>query len=37
MTSTNASGPFGRVGELNVARETFSAYVERMEITILWR
>ena len=32
MTSTNASGLFGRVGEFNVARETFSAYVERIEM-----
>ena len=32
MTSTNTSGLFGRVGEFNVARETFSAYVERMEM-----
>ena len=32
MASTSASGLFGRVGEFNVARETFSAYVERMEM-----
>lgn len=32
MASTIASGLFGRVGEFNVARETFSAYVERMEM-----
>ena len=32
MASTNTSGLFGRVGEFYVARETFSAYVERMEI-----
>ena len=32
MTSTNMSGLFGRVGEFDVARETFSAYVERMEM-----
>ena len=32
MTSTNTSGLFGRVGEFDVARETFSAYVERMEM-----
>ncbi|XP_068707224.1 uncharacterized protein [Montipora foliosa] len=32
MTSTNTSGLFGRVGEFNVERETFSAYVERMEM-----
>ena len=32
MTSTNTTGLFGRVGELNVACETFSAYVERMEM-----
>ena len=29
-TSTNLSCLFGRVGELNVARETFSAYVQRV-------
>ena len=29
MTSTNTSG---RVGEFNVERETFSAYLERMEM-----
>ena len=32
MTSTNLSCLFGRVGELNVARETFSAYVQRVEM-----
>ena len=32
MTSTNTSGLFGRVGEFNVERETFSAYVARMEM-----
>ena len=32
MTSTNTSGLFGRVGEFNVERETFSVYVERMEM-----
>lgn len=32
MTSTNTSGLFGRVGEFNIERETFSAYVERMEM-----
>lgn len=32
MASNSASGLFGRVGEFNVARETFSAYVERMEM-----
>ena len=32
MTSTNTSGLFGRVGEFNVERETFRAYVERMEM-----
>ncbi|XP_067055925.1 uncharacterized protein [Acropora muricata] len=32
MTSTNTSGLFGRVDEFDVARETFSAYVERMEM-----
>ena len=32
MTSTNTSGLFGRVSEFNVERETFSAYVERMEM-----
>ena len=32
MTSTNMSGLFGRVGKFDVARETFSAYVERMEM-----
>ena len=32
MTSTNTSGLFGRVGEFDVARETFSAYVQRMEM-----
>ena len=33
MASTSASGLFGRVGEFNVARETFSAYVKRMFFT----
>ena len=41
MTSTNTSGLSGRVGEFDVARETFSAYFERMEMflqpTTLWR
>ena len=32
MTSTNASGLFGRIGEFNVARETIIAFVERMEM-----
>ena len=32
MTSTSASGLFGRVGEFNAERETFNAYVERMEM-----
>ena len=34
MTSTNTSGlhVFGRVGEFDVERETFSAHVERMEM-----
>ena len=32
MASTSASGLFGHVGEFNVAREMFSAYVERMEM-----
>ena len=32
MTSTNTSRLFGRVGEFDVARETFSAYVQRMEM-----
>ena len=32
MTSTSASGLFGRVGEFNAGRETFNAYVERMEM-----
>ena len=32
MTSNNTSGLFGRVGEFDVARETFSAYVERMQM-----
>ena len=32
MASTSASGLFGHVGEFNVAHETFSAYVERMEM-----
>ena len=32
MTSTNMSGLFVCVGEFDVARETFSAYVERMEM-----
>ena len=32
MTSTSASGLFGRVGEFNAERETFNAYVERIEM-----
>ena len=32
MTSTGASGLFGHVGEFNTERETFNAYVERMEM-----
>ena len=32
MTSINTSGLFGRVGVFEVARETFNAYVERMEM-----
>ena len=32
MTSTNKSGLFGGVGAFNIERETFSAYVERMEM-----
>ena len=32
MTSTNMSGLFGHVGDFSVARETFGAYVERMEM-----
>ena len=32
MTSTNVRCLFGGVGELNVAREPFSAYVERVEM-----
>ena len=32
MTSTNTSELFGRVGKFNVECETFSAYVERMEM-----
>ena len=32
MTSTNVSCLFNRVGELNVARETFSAYVQRVKM-----
>ena len=32
MTSTSANGLFGRVGEFLPERETFSAYVERMEM-----
>ena len=30
MTSTNTSGLFGHVGEFNVERETYSAYIKRM-------
>ena len=33
MTSTSASGLFGRVGEFNAERETFNAYVERIEMS----
>ena len=32
ITSTSASGLFGRVGEFTAERETFIAYVERMEM-----
>ena len=32
MTSTGASGLFGRVGEFIAERETFCSYVERMEM-----
>ena len=32
MTSNSASGLFGRVGEFTTERETFNAYVERMEM-----
>lgn len=32
MMSTNATCLFGRVGEFNVARETFGAYVERVKV-----
>ena len=32
MTRTNVRCLFGRVGELNVAPEPFSAYVERVEM-----
>ena len=32
MTSTNTSELYGRVGEFDVERETFSANVERMEM-----
>ena len=32
MTSTSVSGLFGRVGEFNAERETFNAYVERIEM-----
>ena len=32
MTSTSANGLFGRVGEFLPERETFNAYVERMEM-----
>ena len=31
-TSTNTSGLFGRVGEFDFDRETFSAYVERIKM-----
>ena len=32
MTSTNASGLFGRVGEFNAEHKTFKAYVQRIEM-----
>ena len=32
MTSTGASGLFGRVGEFIAERQTFCSYVERMEM-----
>ena len=32
MMSTNATCLFRRVGEFNVARETFGAYVERVKM-----
>ena len=33
MTSTSANGFFGRVREFLPERETFNAYVERMELS----
>ena len=32
MISTNATCLFGRVGEFNVTRETFGAYIEKVKM-----